>query len=84
MASFVGGRFSNERTLKANVALLRLLKGSLKIVTNLQRLMQKEVPLSAEGRSSEATGIGSSQVSRGPSQSDGGSSETIRWCNESD
>ena len=50
MASFVGGRFTNERTLKTNGALLRLLEGSLKIASNLQRLMQKESLLKRGGK----------------------------------
>ena len=43
--SSAGEVFSNERTLKANGALLRLSEGLLKITSNFQRLMQKEVPL---------------------------------------
>ena len=47
MASSVGGGFSNERTLKANCALLRPSEGLLRVTSNFRRLMQKEVPLKA-------------------------------------
>ena len=45
LASSVGGELSNERTIKAYCDLLRLSENLLKIASNLQRLMQKEVPL---------------------------------------
>ena len=56
---------------------------SLKIILDSQWLMQ--MPLrSPDERLSEATGTGSSQINREPSQADGGSSKTRRWRTEMD
>ena len=46
--------------------------------------MRQRFLCSPKVRSSEATGIRSSQVNRELSQTDRGSSKTIGWCNASD
>ena len=65
------------------VHLLSLSGDFLKIISDSQWLMQTPLSIPDEGLS-EATGTGSSQANREPSQADGGSFRTCRWRTEID